>query len=55
MKIGLKFKSLKFKPQDMWIGLYWDVERCWAPSCVWTLKLYICLVPMLPIKVTVER
>ncbi len=29
---------LEFKPQDFWLGAYWDKENLW-----------ICLLPMLPI------
>jgi hypothetical protein len=40
--------SIKFDPHDLWIGAYWKVER---PR----LKVYICLIPMLPICIEVRR
>jgi hypothetical protein len=30
--------ALEFKPQDLWIGAYWQKGHCW-----------ICLLPMLPL------
>lgn len=31
---------LRFVPQDLWVGAYWDRDR---------KRLYVCLVPCLPI------
>lgn len=40
-----------FEPHDVWVGFYW---RWWArgrsPSC---FKLWICVLPMLPIRLEV--
>jgi hypothetical protein len=46
--------SLEFKPQDLWIGLYWKVRRqnFHDLSCGSSVDLWICLVPMLPIHVS---
>lgn len=47
--------SAKFNPQDLWVGAYW--ERRHAAACDYhdvpginTLDVWVCLVPMLPIK-----
>jgi hypothetical protein len=36
-----------FEPRDMWIGLFWDRR----PD---GLRFYVCLVPCLPILITVK-
>lgn len=33
-----------FEPRDLWVGVYWD--RQW-----FALVVYICLIPMLPLKI----
>lgn len=38
--------SVEFKPQDLWVGLYVDVER---------RRLYICVLPCLPIVIKTKR
>jgi hypothetical protein len=35
--------SLLFEPRDLWIGVYWTKED------IGRTRLYVCLVPMLPI------
>lgn len=56
--------SAKFKPQDLWIGAYWErgVDEAWLlitdgadagrPTPVQSpwLSVWVCLFPMLPIK-----
>lgn len=37
--------KVQFKWFDFWVGAYYDVDRC---------ELYVCLVPMLPIKFWIE-
>lgn len=46
--------SIKFKAQDLWIGAYWERRET---ECSWpghgterSLDVWICLVPMLPIR-----
>lgn len=43
---------LEFKPQDLWIGVYWSVSRSYFypedVECTYC-DLWVCLVPMLPI------
>lgn len=38
--------SLVFEPRDLWVGLYWT----WETETM--LNLYVCLLPMLPIRLT---
>lgn len=35
--------SVLFEPRDLWVGVYWT-------KTVWTFTVYICIIPMLPIK-----
>lgn len=37
---------VQFEPRDLWIGVYWDKR-------VLLLNVYVCLLPMLPIRVQV--
>lgn len=37
--------SLKFEPRDLWIGLYWTIERSYSSR----MMVYLCIVPTLPI------
>lgn len=39
--------SIKWKPQDLWIGAYW--ERSLLGLTVW-----VCIVPCLPIKIAIS-
>lgn len=49
---------LEFKPQDLWIGIFWkkavEGRPDYSPSENWWHKydLWICLVPMLPLHLT---
>lgn len=36
--------SIKFEPKDLWVGVFWD--RCGFSGYV----VYVCLIPMLPIR-----
>lgn len=40
--------KLFFEPRDMWIGVFWDRR----PN---ELRIYVCLVPCLPLLITVRR
>lgn len=37
--------TIKFVPQDLWVGVFWR-------RYISTLEIYICLLPTLPIKLT---
>ncbi len=37
------FARVEWKPQDCWIGVFWRQDH------PWTLDVWICLLPLLPI------
>lgn len=39
--------KLEFKPQDLWLGLYWEYKKDFGHA-------WLCLIPMLPIHFTWE-
>ena len=41
--------TIKFEPRDLWIGLFWQYRSSVESPSKW-FDLYICIVPMLPIK-----
>jgi hypothetical protein len=43
---------LEVKPQDLWVGIYWKLDRT-----VWVtqLDIWVCIVPMLPLHITREH
>lgn len=46
---------IKFEPRDLWVGVYWDYSPKSDPDDFYdyaTLDIYICIVPMLPIKLS---
>lgn len=46
--------QLQWEPRDLWIGLFWRVNREMAPP-FYTLHIYLCLVPLIPLHVTILR
>ena len=40
---------LLFEPKDIWVGVYWSM------SCNWILDIYICILPLLPIRLNFMR
>ncbi len=52
--LGFLRVSLLAEPRDLWVGVYWNVTRPACTACTrhWTLDVYVCVIPMLPIKVT---
>lgn len=44
---------LLFEPRDLWIGVYWNKVSS-IESAYRRLDLYVCILPMLPIKFVIE-
>lgn len=47
--------TVKFEPRDLWVGIYWDWSPRHEPDDIYDyseLKIYVCIVPMLPIRLT---
>lgn len=44
------FVALLFEPRDLWVGVYTTWEDC-NYDCA-AFSVYVCLVPMLPVKFT---
>lgn len=45
--------TVKFEPRDLRIGVYWDRARS-IESAYQKLDVYLCLLPMLPIRFRFE-
>lgn len=47
----MRFRGMRVYPdlRDIWVGAYWDFDR---RGCVWRLRVYVCLLPCLPIRLT---
>lgn len=43
------FVKIKFEPRDVWIGVFWDKKPKGSKIQYW--DIYICLVPLFPIRV----
>jgi len=63
MKIKIPFTKVRteirvgakvlFEPRDLWVGVYWDAHK--SPGAfARSLTVYVCVVPMLPVKVSVR-
>jgi hypothetical protein len=48
---GVKVQ-LQWEPRDIWIGLFWRVNLEMPPP-YYTLHLYLCIVPLLPLHATI--
>jgi hypothetical protein len=46
--------QFQWEPRDLWIGAFWRFNYGMTPR-YYTFHLYVCLVPMLPLHVTVLR
>ena len=58
---------LQLEPRDLWVGVFWRFERWRAEitgsdhkhgayiAAPWSLHLYVCILPMLPLHVYVHR
>lgn len=52
MKVLVK---VEFEPRDMWIGVYWFLWRDLRTMKPYGIRLYICILPTLPIVVDIKR
>lgn len=43
--------KIYFEPRDIWVGVYWSRSQS-LTQLVDILRVYICIVPMLPIRLT---
>lgn len=46
-RIVSKEWGVYFEPRDMWVGVYW---KPWRKA----VEVYVCLLPMLPLRVYVQ-
>ncbi len=44
--------TIEFEPRDLWVGVFW---KRWIEAGQQRTRLYICLLPMLPIVVDHSR
>lgn len=44
--------QFQWEVRDIWVGLFWRINREMPPP-YYTLHLYICIVPLIPLHVTV--
>jgi len=51
--------TIKFEPRDLWVGVYWDYyvhpKSAFTFEQLVTLDIYVCLLPMIPIRFRWER
>lgn len=55
-KNGSREVAVVFEPRDLWVGVYWNRDEYGSSN--WRtrrLRVYVCIVPMLPIVFTRER
>jgi hypothetical protein len=49
---GARTVRLQFEPRDLWIGVYWSQVTHPDHSWMYRRRIYVCIVPMLPIVYT---
>lgn len=45
----LREAALLAEIRDAWVGIFWDSDR---RGRMWVLKVYVCVVPCLPVRLT---
>ena len=43
--------QFQFEPRDLWIGVFWRIAK--RPGIGEFLHLYICIIPIIPLHITV--
>lgn len=53
---------LLWEPRDLWWGVFWDFKRQEGGHTRrdrrvhwWHLRVFVCIVPMVPCRITIER
>lgn len=58
--------QFQWEPRDLWVGAFWDFHR-WHAGITgrdsagtyserpWSFHLYVCIVPLLPLHIYIER
>ena len=58
--------QFQLEPRDLWVGVFWKFDR-WTAGITgrdsagtysarpWSLHLYVCIVPLVPLHIYVER
>ena len=57
LEVEMKVK-IEFKPQDLWIGIYWTTrEEVYfnLNHDIVVIHILVCIIPMLPIHITYRR
>ena len=49
--MNLSFCRIEFKPQDLWIGVYWKKTYCQTDDGkkLFSTDVWICIIPMFPL------
>lgn len=48
--------NVKFEKRDLWIGVFWDIEKAmYEQGRLETLMVYVCIIPTLPVIFTVKK
>jgi len=54
---NIQFECIKWEPRDIWLGVYWTraVRITSLVEDIQRYRVYVCLLPCLPIIFTFER